>query len=89
MEWEFWYTSASDTALDFIYNFQSYREGFDKSEVKFSPRIVSWSCKYCDADYKNSECLSDGKYCAGQHKETGYIRGREILFEDLRQKCIF
>ena len=56
--------------------------------MDFQPRIVTWACPTCDADFKRKECVSNGKYCAMNHKGT-YIQGRDILVEDLREKCLF
>lgn len=56
--------------------------------ASFSPHIVTWSCTSCDADFKRKECLSNGRYCAMNHKGT-YIQGKDILIEDLREKCLF
>lgn len=86
VKWELWYTSTNDKALDFVRNF---RDQFLQlgPETEFSPHIVTWSCTSCDADFKRKECLSNGRYCAMNHK-SNYVKGKEILIEDLRQKCL-
>ena len=87
MNWELWYTSTNDKSLDFIRNFRdNYKLMGD--EATFTPRIVSWACTSCDAEFKRKECLSNGRYCAMNHKGT-YIQGKDILIEDLRQKCLW
>jgi hypothetical protein len=87
VKWELWYTSTNDKALDFVRNF---RENYKLmgEEAQFNPRIVTWACTSCDAEFKRKECLSNGRYCAMNHKGT-YIQGKDILVEDLRQKCLW
>jgi hypothetical protein len=67
VEWQLFYTSMNDKALDFVKNFEDYFAKFQKTEVDFTPRIVTWACPNCDADFKRKECVSDGKYCAMNH----------------------
>lgn len=62
-----WYTSSNDRALDFIKYFGEEIEKFDKTDLSFKPRIVTWACPSCDSDFKRKECVSDGKYCAMNH----------------------
>ena len=81
--WSVWYTSVNDKALDFIKYFKEYADQFEPGELLFRPRIVTWACPSCDADYKAKECFSNGKYCAMNHKGK-YTKGKEILYEDLR-----
>lgn len=38
---------------------------------------------------KANHCLSKGSYCSAPQFEQGISDGREIVLEDLRQKCIF
>jgi len=86
VNWQIWYTSSNDRALDFIKNFKSnYKELKDKAD--FTPRFVTWSCVGCDSEFKKKECLSGGKYCAMNH-QGGYVEGKDILMEDLREYCL-
>jgi len=91
VRWELWYTSTNDKALDFVRNFRETNKKLMNSvstgDVVFSPHIVTWACTSCDADFKKKECLSNGRYCAMNHKST-YVQGVDILVEDLRQKCL-
>jgi hypothetical protein len=86
VNYEIWYTSTNDKALDFIRNFKDHHIGLNDA-VSFKPRIVTWSCTSCDSDFKKKECFSNGRYCANNHKGT-YIQGRDILMEDLREVCL-
>lgn len=91
VKWELWYTSANDKALDFVRNFRETNKQIVASAgagvAQFSPRVVTWACTSCDADFKRRECLSNGRYCAMNHKGT-YVQGKDILIEDLREKCL-
>jgi hypothetical protein len=83
-----WYTSTNDKALDFIRNFREFTQKMDIPSQEFSPRLVTWSCTSCDSAFRQKECLSNGRYCAMNHKGT-YIEGKDILIEDLREKCLY
>jgi len=67
VEWSLWYTSSNDRALDFIKYFHEDIEKFSADDVSFSPKFVTWSCTSCEKDFKQKECVSDGKYCAMNH----------------------
>lgn len=87
VEYDIWYSSIDDRALDFITDFQKYDEKLGDLAL-MTPHFVSWKCTECDADFKRNECFADGKYCAVIH-DTIKLPGREILLEDLRQRCIY
>lgn len=59
-----------------------------QEEVSFEPKFVTWACPYCDSDYKRKECVSDGKYCAMNHRGTN-VQGKDIIMEDLREYCLY
>jgi len=80
-------TSSSDRAIDFLEDFKQLQEAFGDT-VKFNPRYVFWECLNCDKDYLERDCLGGGKYCAIEPSNT-LIKGTEIVYEDLRQKCLY
>lgn len=86
VEYEFWYTSSNDQAIDFMVDFEEYHNRFEK-DVLFTPRIVTWPCQNCGDELKEQHCFGDGKYCA-YHPENPKNIGKEILYENLRQKCL-
>jgi hypothetical protein len=86
VEYDFWYTSSSEQALDFLSTFEEYHKRF-KQDVFFTPRFVSYACNDCLAKDKNQHCFSDGKYCAFHFGNLNHT-GQEILYENLRQKCL-
>lgn len=87
VEWDFWLTSSSDRALDFLENFSPMQKMFGDS-VSFNPHYVFWECPKCNLDLKIKDCYSDGAYCAID-TSNGNLLGREIIQEDLRQMCLW
>ena len=87
VEWDFWMTSSSDRALDFLEDFEKMNASFGSS-VSFTPHYVFWECPGCEHTYLQNDCYGGGKYCAVE-PSNGAIKGQEIIMEDLRQKCLF
>lgn len=87
VEYDFWFTSSSNRAIDFIEDFKPFQEGFE-GKVDFTPHYVFWECIGCDQRYIESDCYGGGKYCAVEPSNDA-IKGREIVLEDLRQKCLY
>lgn len=87
VEYDIWYTSTDDRALDFIDNFREYDTALD-SNVLMTPHFVTFDCSECDDSFKQTECYADGKYCALNHKNVK-MTGINIINEDLRQKCVY
>jgi hypothetical protein len=86
---EYWMSSSSNRAMDFIEDFHPLLDDLRKeNRVQFLPHYVFWSCRGCDQTTLQNDCFSDGRYCATE-PSNAYISGREIILEDLRQKCLF
>lgn len=85
---DFWYTSSDDTSLDFIHGIAQHIEKL-ADIINWEPRFVTWSCSTCPDDYKQENCLSDGKYCSMRKSKNLKISGSELLHEDLRQYCLY
>ena len=88
-EVEIWYSSGNQLALDFIKEFDRFAHKL-KGHVNITPRFVTWPCPMCSPEFKEEECVSNGKYCAPNHIKDDFHRvsGISILEEDLRQKCL-
>lgn len=53
-----------------------------------TPHYAFWECTDCEEDFVKMNCFSQGKYCAHDTNHEK-LSGRLIMFEDLRQKCLF
>lgn len=87
VEWDFWMTSSSDRALDFLEDFREMQEKLGDN-LKFTPHYVFWECQGCDNDYIRDDCFAGGDYCAVE-PSNDKLKGKEIILEDLRQKCLY
>lgn len=87
VEYDIWLSSSNDKALDFIRDFREYHELLGK-KVLMTPRYFSWNCEFCDKEITDNDCFSNGKYCAID-ETNDKISGRDIMHENLRQKCIY
>jgi hypothetical protein len=87
VEYDIWYTSSNDKALDFIQDFSEYDSKFGE-KVLMEPRFVFWTCKDCDDKYLQKDCYGGGAYCAYESSNEK-LSGREIIQEDLREKCLY
>jgi hypothetical protein len=64
VEFDYWFTSSSNRALDFIEDFLPFQEKL-ASNITFEPHHVYWSCgENCDKEYLSANCYGGGKYCA-------------------------
>lgn len=59
---------------------------FDSS-VLMTPHYKFWQCKDCN-EFQKSHCFGNGKYCGHDARNNKY-KGREVILEELRQKCIY
>jgi hypothetical protein len=59
---DFWYTSSDDIALSFVKDFKERAEKMGTS-LYFKPRFVTLSCENCSDERKETDCISQGKYC--------------------------
>jgi hypothetical protein len=85
VNYDIWYTSTSDIALDFIQDFMKIDRAFGP-RVTMTPRVVFWECTDCDKETLTNHCFSKGNYCADS---TTKLTGQQIIMEDLRQMCIY
>ena len=82
VEYDIWYTSTDDWAMDFIDNFVESDKKFG-DKVLMTPHFVTFDCQDCDIDFKKKECYDNGKFCALNHKNVKQT-GQEIIREDIR-----
>lgn len=93
VEYEFWYSTVLDTEPWLIYDLSLYQQALGNNAL-FTPRVITYSCKSCTDDIKKEICLADGEYCPYFPKQRipermTDISNGEILYESLRQRCIY
>ena len=82
VEYDLWYTSSDDRALDFLVDMGAYDLKLIQ-HTKFTPRFVYWECEFCEQDLISKNCFAGGKYCAIDTTNS-MIKGTDIMLEDLR-----
>jgi hypothetical protein len=87
VEYDVWFTSSNDRALDFISDFKDQDSKLGE-KVLMTPRYVFWKCTFCEDEYLQNDCYGGGRYCAVEPSNEN-IKGREIILEDLREKCLY
>lgn len=63
VEYEFWYSSIFDWDKNKLIDLGTFLRVF-REDTYFTPRIMTYSCETCDSLFKETECLSNGEYCA-------------------------
>lgn len=64
VEYDIWYSSSNDLALDFIQSFMKIDKRFG-DRVLMTPRFVFWEClDDCEDEFVDKHCFGGGKYCA-------------------------
>jgi len=55
--------------------------------------MVLWYCTYCkNAGFNvkdEPDCFSGGRYCSPDPDGAGAKSGRDVVLEDIREKCIW
>ena len=87
VEYDIWFTSSNDRALDFISDFKAHDSRFAE-KVLMTPHYVFWKCTFCEDEYLQNDCYGGGRYCAVEPSNED-MKGREIILEDLREKCLY
>jgi hypothetical protein len=93
VEYELWFSSFLDVDTRMIYDLGSHERAFG-SLALFTPRILTYSCRDCDADIISKNCLSKGEYCVYMPRnpipeEMVGVTGIQLLGESLRSKCVY
>jgi hypothetical protein len=88
----FWMSSGSNDTLSFLTAFAPTALSFPPQSFHFHPHHVLWYCTGCKAggfQAPSPNCLSGGRYCAPDPDGNGPLEGRAIVYEDLRQICVY
>ena len=68
VEYEFWYSTILDIEYWRLYDIALYQKALNDNAL-FTPRILTYSCKYCSEEVKQSTCIANGEYCPYFPKE--------------------
>jgi len=78
VEYDIWFSSSNDKALDFIQKFGKVDAKMGE-QVLMTPHYIFQSCSEpCDETYKKENCLADGKYCGFYYSDTT-LKGVDIV----------
>jgi len=83
---DFYYVPSYEYSSQFVDMLQIVYDKL-KDKILFEPSIVTFKSK--SEEFKNTNCISDGKYCAFDPDNEGPITGRDVILESLRQKCVY
>jgi hypothetical protein len=92
VEYLIWMTPDHTAIRQFLYDFAPSANKFKEDETIFTPQYVLWYCLECRRDNftaPHQDCFSGGRFCAPDPDGSGSMSGRDILYEDLRQLCIY
>ena len=62
VEYEFWYSTIIDIDYWRLYDISLYQRALQANAL-FTPRILTYSCKYCSEEVRQTQCLANGEYC--------------------------
>lgn len=90
IEFKLFFSSSELKAYEMINNLTSYLDKFD-DQVDFIPIYVTHQFPSYDPENPKREfnCVTKGKYCYFPKETTITQNGQEILYESLRQKCMY
>ena len=100
VEVDLWYSSSLDLGLKLSDELAALSISFHNdhsSKPLFTPRIATFSCPDCSADFQQLNCFSQGNHCAYTPKfydaykaqnRNFEITGRSVLLQALREKCL-
>ena len=87
---EFFFSSSEVRAYEFLRNVSEYLNDFGE-QIIFIPHYVTHRSPFYDKSNTNpiENCVSFGKYCYFPKETTVEKDGRNIVIEDVRQKCMY
>lgn len=90
IDFKFFFSSSEKKAYQLLGNITQYLNKFGE-QINFIPIYVSHQSPNYDENNQKRElnCISLGKYCYFPKETTITQDGQRILFESLRQKCMY
>eukprot|EP00359_Climacostomum_virens_P001211 CAMPEP_0204898974 /NCGR_PEP_ID=MMETSP1397-20131031/1584_1 /ASSEMBLY_ACC=CAM_ASM_000891 /TAXON_ID=49980 /ORGANISM="Climacostomum Climacostomum virens, Strain Stock W-24" /LENGTH=460 /DNA_ID=CAMNT_0052066877 /DNA_START=124 /DNA_END=1506 /DNA_ORIENTATION=- len=92
VEYTIWMSPDHWLVRSFLHEFAPSAKKFSQDEAIFTPHYVLWYCMECRRDNftaGHDDCFSGGRYCAPDPDGAGKQTGQDVLYEDLRQLCIY
>jgi hypothetical protein len=92
VNYDIWMSSEMENLRVFLHDFSELALKFKEGEINLAPHFVMWySTISKDANFTitHPDCLSGGRYCAPDPDYDGPNSGRDIIYENLRQLCIY
>jgi len=88
VEYHVWLSSATPQSFKFLRQWQAYEQKLH-DYATMVPHYAHFSAVGQEGDLQASkDCICKGKYCAPDPDEHRDNTGKDVLLEDLRQKCI-
>ena len=91
VKYSIWTSPTSYLSRQFMAEFALEGSKLPRKVAEFTPHFVFWYCADCmDQGFveDHPDCVSGGRYCFPDPDYEGYLTGRDVMLEDLRQLCI-
>lgn len=92
ISYSLWMSAENKLVYDFLHEFALVGSGISKKKATFEPHYVTVYCILCSIEgftRPEKDCLSGGRYCAADPDGDGPNTGRDIVYENLRQLCVY
>jgi hypothetical protein len=93
VDYEYWFSTYLDQDAWSVYDLSLYQRALE-ADALFTPRILTYSCRFCSDEIKKAQCLVDGDFCPYYKSATSpdslqpAVMSQGLLYESLRQKCV-
>lgn len=91
VDYQIWMSPEHSLIRAFLQSFAASAKQL-KDITVFTPHYVlsiCYECRITDYTTDNPNCFGGGRYCAPDPDGSGVMTGRDVLYEDLRQICIY
>ena len=92
INYSLWTSPTSEASRYFLMSFASIGSDLDKQVAEFTPHFVLSFCQACEKKnylITDKDCVSGGRYCCIDPDEPVWWTGRDVIYEDIRQLCLF
>jgi hypothetical protein len=92
VKFDFFTSPTIEECRTFLFDFSAAGSKMKVKDVDFYPHYLLWTCPSCaGSSYQidHEHCVSGGRYCSLDPDGNGDRTGRDVMYEDLRQLCIY